>query len=594
MLFDLFGPIGRDPQLQAAVEAFSRGTDSGRGAVFTRIDVVTAILDLVGYREDRRLFDLRLLEPSCGAGDFLLPAVERLLDSCRRHGVPPSEWRHRLRNAVCAVELHSASLGETKSKLLRLLDARGANRKDAATLAEHWLRCDDFLLAELPESFDCIVGNPPYVRQERIPAPLLAEYRRRYATLYDRADLYVPFFERALDVLAPGGTLGYICANRWLKNKYGGPLRKKVAAGFHLRYFMDLDGIDAFHTDVIAYPAITVIERPSGPRDPDWGTIVATPKKSPAVSLDVLAARMRGCETGGHCSAIDVVALGGDSDAPWLLEDVELLHLVRGLESRLPLLEETGVKVGIGVATGCDRVFIGDYASLPVETERKLRLVMAEDLTPEGVRWSGKGVVNPFEEDGVLASLEQYPRFGDYIRTHRKAISQRHVATRNAANWYRTIDRIVPALSARPKLLIPDIKGHAVVALDRGEYYPHHNTYYATSGSWDLRALQAVLRSSIATMFVATYCTRMAGGFLRFQAQYLRRIRLPRWQDVDVGLRVALIRVAACSDLGELDEVVFRAFQLDRQQAAKVTAVARAAVVSPKHEERGDAPSIAA
>src|SRR3546814_1594882 len=68
---------------------------------------------------------------------------------------------------------------------------------------------DDFLLCSLSAMFDFVVGNPPYVRQERIPASLLAEYRRRYRTLYDRADLYVLFYERGLDLLAPGGRLGF-------------------------------------------------------------------------------------------------------------------------------------------------------------------------------------------------------------------------------------------------------------------------------------------------------------------------------------------------------------------------------------------------
>ncbi len=56
--------------------------------------------------------------------------------------------------------------------------------------------------------FDFVVGNPPYVRQELIPAPLLAEYRRRYQTMYDRADLYIPFIERSLSLLAEDGALG--------------------------------------------------------------------------------------------------------------------------------------------------------------------------------------------------------------------------------------------------------------------------------------------------------------------------------------------------------------------------------------------------
>jgi len=66
-----------------------------------------------------------------------------------------------------------------------------------------------FLLMDLPQTFTHVVGNPPYVRQELIPAGLLAEYRARYLTLYDRADLYVPFIEASLLALAPGGTTGF-------------------------------------------------------------------------------------------------------------------------------------------------------------------------------------------------------------------------------------------------------------------------------------------------------------------------------------------------------------------------------------------------
>ena len=47
--------------------------------------------------------------------------------------------------------------------------------------------------------------------QELIPAALIAEYRFRYTTIFDRADLYIPFIERSLNLLESGGTLGFIC-----------------------------------------------------------------------------------------------------------------------------------------------------------------------------------------------------------------------------------------------------------------------------------------------------------------------------------------------------------------------------------------------
>jgi hypothetical protein len=69
------------------------------------------------------------------------------------------------------------------------------------------------------------------------------------------------------------------------------------------------------------------------------------------------------------------------------------------------------------------------------------------------------------------------------------------------------------------------LQAHPV--LDRGMTYPHHNLYYVTSDTWDLEVLGGLLLSKIAEMFVASYCVKMRGGTLRFQAQYLRRIRVP-------------------------------------------------------------------
>jgi len=73
---------------------------------------------------------------------------------------------------------------------------------------------------------------------------------------------------------------------------------------------------------------------------------------------------------------------------------------------------------------------------------------------------------------------------------------------------YRTIDRIYPAISHRPELLIPDIKGHAHIVYENGQFFPHHNLYFITSDDWDLKALQqAVLQSGIAYLFVSGYTT---------------------------------------------------------------------------------------
>jgi hypothetical protein len=413
---------------------------------------------------------------------------------------------------------------------------------------------------------------------------LLAEYRRRYATIFDRADLYVPFFERGLSLLTIGGRLAFICANRWMKNRFGGPLRARIAADYHVEHAVDMEGTDAFQAPVMAYAAITVIRRGAA----GVTRIARRPEVSRASLRRLVAAMLSdGPRSDPRVGEVATLTAG---DAPWILDDSGPTRLLRRLEAEFSTLEGAGLRVGIGVASGADQLFVGDLAALPVEPARKLPLAMARDLVGGAIRWSGAGIINPFEADGRLAPLDRYPEFAAYITKHEARLRRRHVAKRNPRRWYRTIDRIYAELTTTAKLLIPDIKGEAEVAYDPGRYYPHHNLYYITAAQadashggepWDLRALATVLRSSIAVLIVAAYCVKMSGGFLRFQAQYLRRVRTPPWSALTRAQQAALI-AAAPHDRDAIDRAVFDIFRLSPSEASDAREAATAARVAKR------------
>lgn len=561
--FDLFDEaiLTHSPNVAAAIEALAtENATEARGAIFTRVEVVDFILDLVGYTEDLPLHKKRILEPSVGGGDFLLQVIGRLLTAWRASNGPRSVV-DELGNAIRAVELHRETFAATRTAILERLIQEGIAKQTAIILVDYWLIQGDFLLEHLEGRFDFVVGNPPYVRQELIPAPLLAEYRRRYQTLYDRADLYIPFIEHSLLALNEGGSLGFICADRWMKNRYGGPLRNLVADRFHLKVYVDMVNTTAFHSKVTAYPAITVISR-----EKPGATRIAHRPSIDRTTLVALAKELRDSHLSKNDGVVRELALVPNQAEPWLLESPDQMAFIRRLERQFPTLEEAGCMVGIGVATGADKAFIGDFEALDVEPDRKLPLVTTADIQSGEVEWRGQGVINPFADDGGLIDLRHYPRLYNYLNARRDVIASRHCALKTPTSWYRTIDRITPSLASKPKLLIPDIKGEAHIVFEHGKLYPHHNLYFITSESWDLRALQAVLLSGIARLFVATYSTKMRGGYLRFQAQYLRRIRVPYWQDVPEILRHDLIAAANDRDLQACNSAAFSLYGLTYEE----------------------------
>ena len=393
-----------------------------------------------------------------------------------------------------------------------------------------------------------MVGNPPYIRLEHVRPEATDAYRRRCRTMRGRSDIYIGFIEVGLEVLAPGGTLGFICADRWMRNQYGAELRALVAGSYAVDTVLTMHDVDAFEDDVSAYPAVVVLR--NGPQrrpvvaeataafgEAQAGDLSRWVRRSPRRTFSVPSVK---------ASRLDTWFGGGDL---WPSGSPAQLALVADLEKRFPPLEDerTGTHVGIGVATGCDDVYITTDADL-VEPDRLLPLLRAGDIAGGETAWAGGYLVNPWDADG-LVRLDRYPRLRAHLERHADRLRTRHTARKNPSQWYRTIDRVHAGLQARPKLVLPDIKASAHPVYDEGRYYPHHNLYFVASDGWDLEVLGGLLLSDVANLFVGAYCVRMRGGCYRFQAQYLRRIRVPAPESIPPTARRALASAFSARDI---------------------------------------------
>jgi hypothetical protein len=164
-----------------------------------------------------------------------------------------------------------------------------------------------------------------------------------------------------------------------------------------------------------------------------------------------------------------------------------------------------------------------------------LPLSMVRDLASGTFQWSGHYLVNPWDQAGHLVDLADYPRLERYLTRTGSVLCGRHVAKKSPRNWYRTIDKVHHDLTARPKLLLQDMRTAIHPVLEPGGFYPHHNLYYVVSDKWDMEVLGGILLSRIAQAFIEAYCVRMRGGTLRFQAQYLKRIRVPQPDHIEAN-----------------------------------------------------------
>jgi adenine-specific DNA-methyltransferase len=419
------------------IEAAPTSPLAAHGEVFTRRWVVDVLLDLAGYVPDQPLTARRLVEPSCGSGAFLLPAVERLLASLGGATYPPEQ----LLQAVTAWDIQPANVARCQAAVANLLVKHGYRFDEAARVASQWVRCGDYLLEDSGEgTADVVVGNPPYVRLEDVLADVQRQYRARWTTMGGRADLFVGFIEKGLRTLAPGGRLAFICADRWMRNQYGADLRAFVAAGFSVETVWTMHDVDAFESFVSAYPAITVISR-----QPQQSVVVAeTTAAFGATSAHELARWTRVSELtttsgpGYQAYRLPHWFPGGEM---WPAGSPARLALVEHLNDHFDPLHdpETGTYVGIGIATGADKVFMTNDASI-VDPDRLLPMATTRNIRGGRLNWDGDYLVNPWAPDGSPVDLSRYPRLRAYFTHHHEQLNRRYIA-RAGKRWSRLSTR---------------------------------------------------------------------------------------------------------------------------------------------------------
>ncbi len=515
--------------------------EGNKGQVYTKPEVVSFMLKVIGLGDDVDIADVRILEPSCGEGEFVVAIVAWLLKD-----KPSIEL---LMGKLLAVDLVGSSLTIAQSKVHKLLTLHNYQEKDISQLLDNWFLQADFLLEPLEANFTHIIGNPPYVRLESIPKPLLKTYRERFTTMKDRADLYVAFFEKSLSLLKEDGKLSFICTDRWTKNIYGKSLRQSVSERYSLEVFIDLYGVEAFETEVMTYPAITQIVN----KRSEETAFVQGSEFSDAEASEILKA------VHGKRSTIDMRKGIVNGGSPWLLGSVEETKLIQHLEANFPTLEEAGCKVYIGAATGANKIYMVDKDDVDIEPSRLLPVITANELKSGELNWAGKYIINTFDGDEVI-DLGDYPKLAEYLTGHKDVLANRHKAKKKTVQWYRTIDWVYERRAKSEKLLIPDIGNEVNVVYDDGKFYPNNSIYYICSDTWNLHALKVILLSSITEQFMAAYSTKVARGYLRFQAQHLRKLRIPKWESLDVDLKTELLKAGSENSVAKFDELSNRVF----------------------------------
>lgn len=390
------------------------------GVVYTPEWIVDLILDntVRGYTPAMRVCD-----PACGDGAFLARLAGRICDT-----VPAKDCRRALEN-LAGFDIDAEALAECRARLDAVLADKGKR------LRIDWnLHCmdsaDRAALASHAGRFDCVVGNPPYVRIQH-----LGEARRRRMQrdwrLANRgsADLYIAFFEIGMFLLKRGGRLGYITPNTYAKTMAGQPLRRFIREQHGIACLIDF-GAHQLFDGATTYSLITVLDKD---------------RKREKFALS----RYDGARivSKGMVSASNLPAARF-----WTLESEATLQKLQRIRARgRPLGDIAGIHVGL--QTLADEVFImekvAEDAGVTVALDARgkethietaiTRPILKASLMKHGKDAKERIIIFPYS-DGRLFPEEyfqtEFPLTYRYMAKHKTRLLQRDKAKFDAARWY--------------------------------------------------------------------------------------------------------------------------------------------------------------
>lgn len=197
--------------------------------VFTPPSVVSYMLDKAGYVTN--LQGKKVLENSCGVGNFLVEIVRRYITDARQRGISDEEIVNGLEKDICGIEKENKERLECKENLDRTAMEFGLKNI-------LWnIKPGDALKMTYEPEYQYVVGNPPYITYYNMQREDRALIRNNYEVCRKgKADYYYAFTEAAIKALAPDGIMVYLIPNNFMKNQYSEELRKYI-----LPYLIELE-----------------------------------------------------------------------------------------------------------------------------------------------------------------------------------------------------------------------------------------------------------------------------------------------------------------------------------------------------------------
>ncbi|WP_141049761.1 Eco57I restriction-modification methylase domain-containing protein [Aliarcobacter cryaerophilus] len=455
------------------------------------------------------LLNLKILDPACGSGAFLNQALEYLISEHKNLQNDLALMgdlfaSYMVEEEILEHNLYGVDINEDAVEIAKLsLWLRTAKRGRALTKLADKIVCANSLL-EMPfseNSFDVVIGNPPYVRQEAIKEQKEA-LSKIYKVANGTADLYVYFYELALNMLKPNGLKGFICSNKFFRAKYGENLREYILQNTTILQIADFNGVKIFE-DATVDSAITIFQKSKADKNSTFKV----------VDVDLINSY--------EMKQSDLTKTSFSFSNPKELAIKQKIE-----KSGIPL-KDWDINIYRGILTGFNEAFIIDKEKKdelikqdPKSAEIIKPLVRGRDINKYSFNFADKWLINSHNNPPV--NIENYPFIKEHLDQYYDKLEKRGDKGKTPYNlrncaYLDKFDKV--------KIVYPDIADKLTFTFDSDGYYFNNTVYFIDSSS---KYLFALLNSKIVNYYYGFISSQLGSKGLRAFTIYLKEIPIPK------------------------------------------------------------------
>lgn len=548
------------------------------GSFYTDINIIRYMLkEVLQHVDIAQNPYVKILDPACGCGYFLLEAYDMLVDMYRLK-LPRINKRYpgldlnldNLHEHILKYNIFGEDIDENAVKLAKL--GLMLKKKDSNALPN--IECRDsindlyYKYGKLYKSFDVIVGNPPYIGHKKLSKAYRKQLNEIYGDIFkDKADISFCFIKNSIDRLILGGRLCFITSRYFLESPSGEALRKYISGKCIIEKIIDFYGVRIMKG--ISIDPLILFLKKSNKISKNSIRVVRAKDSLKNMELENVFNELGKKDT--CCFKSFDVLQSGLKDKGWMLLNEKEMSIIHKIEKG-PVSSLFNICQSFqGIITGCDRAFVIDESEIEkygIERDIIRPWIKNSSIDSFKVKPADKYIIY----SDFISDPKEYKNAISHIGKYRARLEGRRECKKGARLWYQLQWGRKSNLFESKKIIFPYKSSRSRFALDCGSYCSAdiYGMFIKRDCPMSYEFLLGVLNSSLYEFYFKSFAKKLGDELYDYYPNTVMRLMVPCKEDGSISNIASRIMKCSGDDklkyMNEIDTRLYDMFDLDTSE----------------------------